>query len=430
MFHEYLFPEGIELSAEKAAELLTPALDEVGKASRVIAVPPDITRFHSSAGPLVLALHRRYGSSLTDVLPALGTHAPMTPPEIARMYPGVPPELFRVHDWRTGLANLGEVGIGEIERLSEGKLHYPWPVQVDSRLVEGKYDAIFSIGQVVPHEVVGMANHAKNIFVGLGGPGGINGSHFLGAVYGLERMMGRADTPVRELFRIAAKRHASALPIVYILTVVAPDASGRPLVRGLFVGDDDDCFHAACRCSVECNIEILEKPLGKVVAWLDPEEFRSFWLGNKAIYRTRMAIADGGELVVIAPGVARFGEDLKVDALIRKYGYHGTEATLEAIERNADLRETLSAAAHLIHGSTEGRFRVTWCAGGVGEAEVRAAGFDYLPIEKALASYPIGGFSPGMNRAPSGEDVFYVPNPALGLWASRERFTAGGASPV
>jgi nickel-dependent lactate racemase len=213
MLHEYLFPDGMELTAEKAAELLAPALDEVGTARRVIAIPPDITRFHSCSGPILSALYRRYGSALTDVLPALGTHAPMTGPEIGRMYPGVPQGLFRVHDWRTGLANLGEVGSDEIERLSEGKLHYPWPVQVDSRLVDGNYDAIFSIGQVVPHEVVGMANHAKNIFVGLGGPGGINGSHFLGAVYGLERIMGRADTPVRELFSIASRRHASAFSV-------------------------------------------------------------------------------------------------------------------------------------------------------------------------------------------------------------------------
>lgn len=425
MTYRYLCPEGIELDEARAFELLAPVLGELGCAQRVLAVPPDITRAHSFAGPILGALWRFYGPRLTDVLPALGTHEAMTEPEIGRMYPGVPSSLFRVHDWRTGLSLLGELDGTEIERLSEGRLHYSWPVQVDSRLVEGGYDTIVSIGQVVPHEVVGMANHAKNIFVGLGGPDGINRSHFLGAVYGLERIMGRADTPVRELFNLAAMRFASCLPVVYILTVVSPDPTGKPLVRGIFAGTGNDCFYEAALCAATYNITFFERPLEKVVVRLDPEEYRSFWLGNKAIYRTRMAIADGGELVVIAPGVRHFGEDGSIDRLIRKYGYHGTPAILEAVERNDDLAGTLGAAAHLIHGSTEGRFTVTWCPGSVSEDEVRAAGYEWMAPAEALCRYRVDRLVPGPNTLPGGEEVYYIPNPALGLWASRDRFAAG-----
>jgi hypothetical protein len=82
----------------------------------------------------------------------------------------------------------------------------------------------------------------------------------------------------------------------------------------------------------------------------------STWLGNKAVYRTRMAMADGGELIILAPGVKEFGEDHEIDRLIRKYGYRGTPATLAAVKANEELRNNLSAAAHLIHGSSEGRF--------------------------------------------------------------------------
>ena len=106
-------------------------------------------------------------------------------------------------------------------RESEGKLDYAWKAQVNKLLVEGGFDLIVSIGQAVPHEVVGMANYNKNVFVGTGGPEGINKSHFLGAVYGMERIMGRADNPVRRVYNYASDHCSDSLPpIVYVLTVV------------------------------------------------------------------------------------------------------------------------------------------------------------------------------------------------------------------
>lgn len=96
------------------------------------------------------------------------------------------------------------------------------------------------------------------------------------------------------------------------------------MTRGVFIGDDEECFLKAAELSLEVNFELLDAPLDKVVVYLDPEEFKSTWLGNKSIYRTRMAIADDGELIVLAPGVARFGEDKRIDELIRKYGYRTT----------------------------------------------------------------------------------------------------------
>ena len=108
----------------------------------------------------------------------------------------------------------------EYVKKSRRKVDFPWPAQVNKLLAKGGFDLILSIGQVVPHEVVGMANYNKNIFVGTGGIEGINKSHFVGAVYGMERMMGRTDTPVRKLFNYASKKFANQLPIVYVLTVV------------------------------------------------------------------------------------------------------------------------------------------------------------------------------------------------------------------
>lgn len=410
-----------ELSQDEIRRHVAAALDKLGPRRKVLAVPPDFTRYHSMAGDITRYVWEYYGDRLTDILPALGTHAPMTPGELEKMFGPVPRSLFRVHDWRHGLANLGEVPAEYVRELSEGKLEFSWPAQVDRLLVDGGFDLILSIGQVVPHEVIGMANYNKNIFVGAGGAEGINKSHYLSAVYGMERIMGRADNPVRRLMNYASEQFARDLPIVYIHTVVSRDSEGGLVCRGLFIGDDQECFLQAAELSLAVNFEMLDREIPKAVVYLDPGEFKSTWLGNKAIYRTRMAIADGGELVVLAPGVKEFGEDKTIDALIRKYGYRGTPATIDAVEKNADLAANLSAAAHLIHGSSEGRFRITYCPGGLSREEIEAAGFAYGDLEAMMRRYDPKRLADGWNTV-DGEEIFFISNPALGLWAYKGRF--------
>jgi len=367
-----------------------------------------------------------YQQKLTDILPALGTHTPMTKAQIEHMFPCVPLNLFRDHDWRNDVVTLGEVPASFVSEVSEGRANFSWPAQVNKLLVEGNFDLILSLGQVVPHEVVGMANYNKNIFVGTGGSEGINKSHFVGAAFGMERMMGRADTPVRKIFNYASDHFAKDLPIVYVQTVVGVDNEGKLVTRGLFIGDDFEVFTKAAELSLKVNFDMVEKPLQKVVVWLEPTEFKSTWLGNKSIYRTRMAMADGGELIVLAPALKEFGEDKEIDRLIRKYGYKGTPLTLKMVEENFELQENLGAAAHLIHGSSEGRFSITYCPGkGEGlilKEEIESVGFSWADIDEMIGRYNPETLKNGFNTLPDGEEVFFISNPALGLWAHSDRF--------
>jgi len=413
--------ETTEFSPADLKNALFRALDALGERRKVLCVPPDFTRYHSRAGELTRLAWQYYGDRLTDVLPALGTHTPMTDREIPAMFGDVPRDRFRVHDWRHGLATLGEVPAAFLREQSEGKLDFAWPAQVNRLLVEGGFDLILSIGQVVPHEVIGMANHSKNIFVGTGGSEGIHKSHFLGAVYGMERIMGRADNPVRRVLNYASEKFARHLPIVYVQTVVAKNERGELAVRGLFVGEDIECFERAAELSLKVNFVLLDGQIRKAVVYLDPSEFKSTWLGNKSIYRTRMALADHAELIVLAPGVREFGEDPAIDKLIRKYGYAGTPATLEAVKKNADLATNLSAAAHLIHGSSEGRFTITYCPGHLSKEEIEGVNFRFGDLEQMLKRYNPATMTDGSNVI-DGEEVFFISNPALGLWAYRGRF--------
>ena len=413
------------ITDQRAGQLVDDLLKQLrqrGPLRRVLILPPDITRLHSWAGFLTCRLYELLkDSAILAILPTIGTHAPMTDAEIERMFPGVPRALFKVHDWRKGVVSLGQVPVEFIRDVSECRLDFPMRVEVDRLLVEEKWDAILSAGQLVPHEVIGIANHNKNVFVGAGGSDLINRSHWLGAVHGIERIMGRADTPVRAVLNYASEHLAGHLPLVYLLTVRARSAEGRLVTRGLYAGDDLACFYRGAELCRQVNLDRLDHAPKKVVVYLDPSEFKSTWLGNKAVYRTRMAIADDGELIVLAPGVREFGEDPTIDRLIRRFGYRGTPHTLALVRREPELAANLSAAAHLIHGSSEGRFAITYCPGHLRREEIEGAGYRYGDLKTLQERYSPDRLQDGWNTV-DGEEVFYVSNPALGLWGTKDRF--------
>ena len=413
---------GEGFTSNELKQLLFEALQSLEPRKKILAIPPDYTRFHSFAGELTTYCYQYYKEKLTDILPALGTHTQMTKSQLDHMFVDIPQRLFRIHDWRNDIVTLGEVPIDYVEKVSDGRVKYAWPAQVNKLLVEGGHDLILSIGQVVPHEVIGMANYNKNIFVGTGGSEGINKSHFLGAAYGMERIMGKAKNPVRDVLNYASDNFAKHLPVVYALTVVGKNSTGQLVVKGLYVGDDMECFLKASELSLKENFKLLDKPLKKVAVYLDHSEFKSTWLGNKSIYRTRMAIADGGELIVLAPGLKEFGEDKKIDELIRKYGYLTTPEILKLTEENEDLQSNLSAAAHLIHGSSENRFKITYCPGYLTQKEIESVNFNYADFQDMMKRYDPAVLKEGYNKLRGGEEIFYISNPALGLWAHKDRF--------
>jgi nickel-dependent lactate racemase len=402
---------------------------------RVLILPPDMTRLHSWAGFLTCVLYEQlHDKAEVAILPAVGTHLPMTDDELAHMFPGLPRNIFHAHDWRHGVVPLGEVPADLVHQVSEGKLDFSIKVELDRLIVDQQWDAIISVGQLVPHEVIGIANHNKNVFVGAGGSDLINKSHWLGAVYGIERIMGRADTPVRAVLDYASAHLAQHLPIVYLLTVRARRIPPSPLLgegsgvrgelvtRGLYAGDDRGCFEQGAALCRQVNLDRLERAPMKVVVYLDPLEFKSTWLGNKAIYRTRMAIADAGELIVLAPGVRTFGEDATIDRLIRRFGYRGTPTTLAQVRENPELALNLSASAHLIHGSSEGRFTIRYCPGSLSRAEIEGVGFEYGDLAAMTQRYDPQRLRDGWNRLADGEEIYYISNPALGLWGTADRF--------
>ncbi len=415
--------DGKGLSRTEIREALLESLE--GRAlKKVLIIPPDFTRLHSGAGYITNVYYhalKERGISV-DIMPALGTHVPVTESQWQSMFGDIPYERMIIHDWRNDVTKLGEVPAEYIKEITDDLWTGSVSVEVNWRIVDETYDLIISPGQVVPHEVIGMSNHAKNLFVGTGGSDMINKSHMIGAVYGMEKMMGRDHTPVRKLFDYGLEHFLKERPILWVLTVTT--AEGTDIhTHGLFIGEGRECLTEAVKLAQKTNIDFVSCGVKKCVVYLEPEEFKSTWLGNKAVYRTRMMMADGGELIILAPGIERFGEDEEVDRLIRKYGYRGRLKTLEAFRQpeNEDLRENMGAAAHLIHGSSDGRFNITYAVRDISGEEIESVGFSSADYDKMAEKYDPASLKYGYNDV-DGEEIFFIPNPALGLWIDKERF--------
>ena len=384
---------------------------------KVLILPPDYTRMYSGAGKITNMYYKILKENcIVDIMPALGTHRPVTKEESELFFgKDIPYEKLIVHNWRKDVVKIGEVPRDFVKSVSEGLVDTKIDVEINKRLLDKSYDLIISIGQVVPHEVVGMANYSKNIFVGCGGSSMINSSHMLGAFYGLERIMGRDFSPVRKVFDYAEENFIKDIPLMYVLTVTTTNEKDETLIHGIYIGRSRELFEMSVGKSQKMNMTKLQKPIKKAVVYLDPREFRSTWLGNKAVYRTRMAMEEGGELIVLAPNVKKFGEDDENDRLIRKYGYIGRKKVLELVKTEEELKNNLSVAAHLIHGSSDEKFKVVYCTKHLTKEEVESVGFNYIPYDEATKKYDPKVLNDGYNTV-DGEEIYYISNPALGLW--------------
>ena len=394
---------------------------------RVLLLPPDLTRAHSGSGWIAETLYRLLPRSCdVHVIPTLGQHTPHTEAENRWMFGSIPDERIHAHDWRHGVTRVGMIPAEKVAEMTIGKADWAIPIDLNTMLMNEAWDLIINIGHVVPHEVLGFANHNKNYFIGLGGKESICASHMAAAVCGIENNLGKLITPLRACFNWAEEQFLDRLPDVFLQVVMRRDAAGRLVHSGIYVGDDLETYLMAARRSRSQNIIALENPLKKVVAVMQRDEFRTTWVANKAIYRTRMAMADGGELLVIAPGVARFGEQAEVDALIRRYGYCGTERVLQLYRKSPDLQDLAHGAAHLIHGSSEGRFTIIYAPGGLARSEIEGVHYQFADLDQVLNRYSPEKMHEGVNTLPDGEEIFFIGTPSAGLWAARERLLAVG----
>jgi nickel-dependent lactate racemase len=423
--------EGEALTEEQIRGAVARLLEEARKRikkdlKRVLLLPPDLTRAHSGAGKITEMLYEGLAGCEVAVIPTLGQHRPHTEEENRWMFGSIPQEKIYAHDWREGVTRVGTIPAAMVAETTGGVADWEIPIDLNTKLMTEPWDLVINIGHVVPHEVLGFANHNKNYFIGLGGKRTICAAHIAAAVYGIENNLGCLITPLRACFNWAEEKYLGHLPDVYLQIVMRRTSkqnggNEKLVTSGIYVGDDLETYLAAARASGKQNITTFDKPVRKIVAVMQADEFRSTWVANKAVYRTRMALADGGELLVIAPGLERFGEQPDVDALIRKYGYSGTPRILSLYKTEPELQELAHATAHLIHGSSEGRFTIRYAPGHLSRKEIEGVGYEYADLREVQERYAPGRMAEGWNTMPDGEEVFYISTPSAGLWATKAK---------
>lgn len=408
--------------------LLDEAKSRLGcELNRVLLLPPDLTRAHSGAGWITETLYNLLPDSCDKhVIPTLGQHRPHTPEENKWMFGSIPEEHIHEHPWRDGTTVVGEIPVEVVREKTDGKVNFPLPIHLNSMLMDEKWDLIINVGHVVPHEVLGFANHNKNYFIGLGGKDTMCAAHMCSATIGIENNLGQLVSKTRSLFNWAEDEFLGHLPDVFLQIVMGRDDEGNLTTTGIYVGDDRETYMEAARASSKQNITLLDKPIKKIVAHMQADEFRRTWVANKAVYRTRLAIADGGELLIIAPGVDGFGEQPEVDEIIRKYGYDTTPNVLAAYEKDPLLQDFANGTAHLMNGSSEGRFTIRYASKGISQAEIESVHYQYADLEETLKHYPLDTMKEGFNTMPDGEEVYFIQTPSAGLWATKEKLQNRG----
>lgn len=423
----WFYEEGDNISRETIEGLCERLIEEAKKRinsdlKRVLLLPPDLTRAHCGVGWMTEKIYHLLGEDCdVHVIPTLGQHIPHTEEENKWMFGSIPEERIHAHDWREGVTRVGIIPAEVVKDTTGGIADWEIPVDLNSKLMDEQWDLIINLGHVVPHEVLGFANHNKNYFIGLGGKETICTSHMAAAVYGIEKNLGQLITPLRACYNWAEDNLLGHLPDVYFQIVMRRDENNNLVHSGIYVGDDLETYLMAARASREQNITVFEEPVKKIVAVMQADEFRSTWVANKAVYRTRMAMADGGELFIIAPGLERFGEQKEVDDIIRKYGYSGTPKVMEEYRVQEDLQDFSHGTAHLLHGSSEGRFAIRYAPLSLSQEEIEGVNYEYANLQEALERYNPETMKEGWNTMPDGEEVFFISTPSAGLWATRER---------
>jgi nickel-dependent lactate racemase len=368
------------------SDTIEQALGVIEPGERVLAIIPDKTRDDNTHQlfPIATEFLTKRGVASFDALVAQGTHPPMS---AAQKLSKIGNTDFRGalfdHCWDDPdeLITLGELSAEMVHELTDGLINHAVPVSINKLLAPGIYDTVLVFGATVPHEVAGFAGGAKYFFPGVAGPELTHITHWLGALAGIENIIGRVDTPTRRLIEAAAELIPAR--IISLNTVVSRN-DGELVTYALFAGDIKDAFRRAAEVSRQVHIRYTGRKYKRVVALLDPH-YDELWVGGKASYKLGAIIEEGGELIIYAPHLTKLSETH--GALIEKYGYAPLESVRDMLGVSQELRENLCIAAHLAHvayagrldhsGKVVPRYKITM-ASGLDEDTCRRVNLGYL----------------------------------------------------
>ena len=403
------------LAVDDLRGILCQALEVIRPGERVLAIIPDKTRDDNTHElfPIANEFLQKRGAASFDALVAQGTHPPMS---AAQKLSKIGNADFRGslfdHRWDDPdeLITLGELSVETVRELTGGLIDQAVPVSINKLLAPGIYDSVLVFGATVPHEVAGFAGGAKYFFPGVAGPELTHTTHWLGALAGIENIIGQVETPTRRLIEAAADLIPAR--IISLNTVVSRN-EGALVTYALFAGDIKDAFRRAAEVSRQVHIRYTGRKYKRVIALLDPH-YDELWVGGKASYKLGGIIEEGGELIIYAPHLTKLSETH--GELIEKYGYAPLESVRDMLGVSEELRENLCIAAHLAHvayagrldqhGKVVPRYQITM-ATGLDEETCRRVNLGYLDY-RTLDYEAMRSDSDTLVVADAGRDLYQV----------------------
>jgi len=423
------------LTAERLCELIDRIVERccqewsrsTGKVGLLI---PERLRLQLGTASAVMAAYDAFiaRGRQVELLVAATPGEAQSPAVIAALLPGVPAELIFCHAWRDAGISLGEVPRDVVAAHCGGMVDSPLPITLNAALCDGRYDGLLNLELVLPHAQLGFTGPPQNLVWGHAGLATHQAAADLAARTGWENNLANLVPPLRQCLAWGAKELLNGgliklPPIAHLAIVCGDDSHRRRAPLALYAGPDDECYLLAALLARKQNVAALDEPLPRVVALLSGDQFDTLWSAVEVVSCLRMALNAGGELLLIAPGLIELSSDAATAALVARHGYAGAAELAAAARREPELAAEAVAAAHLRQGSTEGRFWITVATDGLDAETLRRANLKHVELSEAYLRYRPAHRRGGWNTTDDGEKFYYVPNPAEGLWSTKQRLT-------
>ncbi len=369
-----LSPRAVAPCADAAAEvrralrapIAAPPLAQAARgARRAVILADDMTRQTPVHTIIPLLLDELNAAGVADasitVLIALGTHRPMTAPEIeARFGEKVTRRVAVINNPWQDPAQM--VGLGTTPGGT--------PVEVSRLAAES--DFLLGLGSIVPHHIPGYSAGAKIVQPGICGEVTTGATHLLSARCA-EPCLGRVENPVRAEMEAIAERVGLKLVLNTVL-----DHAGR-LVRA-FYGDTRAAFRAGAGASREVYGVPFTAQADIAIAGSHPCDIE-FWQAHKTLYPAAIAVRPGGTIIAVTP--CPEGVSVTHHGML-EFTSHGPSETLAMIDAG-QIKDVVAGSLAVALAKVRERARVSLVSGGIPPHEARALGFTpFASVEEAL----------------------------------------------
>lgn len=417
------------MNTERVTALVKETLESLAsiwpvKSGCVLLILPERQRLWDKVRDLARIVHAALVERQWQVIVLIARYPgeqALSPAERAELLPTIPADSFQA------TANLRQLPVGEIpadvvREACGGLIEDPLPLTLPALFNAETWDGVVNLEAVVPNDLLGFTGPPQNRWLGLAGREFLNAASRIALLSGWENNIANLVAPLRQCLFWADKNCWPAnLPRLDIAVVWGDNFRNERSPIGFYAGVGEEAYLQAALLSRQHNVTVVEEGLQRVVAFFPGLRFASLWDVQQLLPRLAMCLADGGELILLAPGIERLAADDAPLAVYRRTGYLGAAELRERQRTDPELGNEPWLATHLLNGSTNGRSKIYHALDGIDAETLRALNLWPMELEETLFRYRPAKAKAGWNITNEGEKFFFIPDPTAGLWSTKKR---------